>query len=411
MRRTLPTRRGKVRNPLAYVVLLLFAMLVIGALVLMYKMQGEELDARYGQASGRSAQASVNGVGILAGLFKEHGHRVSSWSRLSPALQKRADTIVWFPSDVQQPSAEARAWLDGWLGAKPGRTLIYVSRDFDAEPGYWAKVVPGAPPELASEFAAEQARATGDFTITRQPLAAKEDWGWFTIDGTLKHRQVITLEGVPRWLEGVDPKKTEIELNGRLIPPSRFSELDEVLLESEGEPLVWSEKYANPNWGSEQYSHLIVVANGSFLLNLPLVNHEHRKLASALVREIGPQQHVVFLETDGDPEVSDEDPQVSPPSATKLLGIEPFNRILLHLALVGIIFCFARWPIFGRPREEPPAPLSDFGEHISSLGELLSLADNRELAWQRVQQYQQIQRPDARAPKPPEPPAPSRTTE
>ena len=40
----------------------------------------------------------------------------------------------------------------------------------------------------------------------------------------------------------------------------------------------------------------------------------------------------------------------------------------------------------------------------------LSLAGNRELAWQRVQQYQQIQRPDARAPHSPEPPAPPRNT-
>jgi hypothetical protein len=68
----------------------------------------------------------------------------------------------------------------------------------------------------------------------------------------------------------------------------------------------------------------------------------------------------------------------------------------------GIIFCFARWPIFGRPRTEPPAPLSDFGEHVSSLGELLSMAGNKELAWQRIQQYQHIQRPEARASKPPE---------
>ena len=407
MRRTLAARRGEVRNPLAYVILGVLAIAVIGILLVIYKLQGEELDARYGRASGASGQVSVNGLGMLAGLFKEQGHRVRSWSRLSPALDERADTIVWFPSDVQKPSDEAIDWLEDWLFAEPGRTLIYVGRDFDAAPGYWAKVAPGAPAEVASEFAREQGRATGDFTITRQPLAGSDDWTWFTSEGTLKHRQVTTLDGVPRWLEGVDASKTEIELNGRLVPPSRFGGMDEVLLESEGEALAWSEKFLNPNWNPGEHSQLIVVANGSFLLNFQLVNHEHRKLAAALVREIGPKQHVVFLESDGDPEISDEDPQVGPPSATKLLGIEPFNRILLHLALVGIMFCFARWPIFGRPREEPPAPVSDFGEHVASLGELLSIAGNRELAWQRVQQDHQSQRPDARAPQPPQPPAPS----
>ncbi len=45
-------------------------------------------------------------------------------------------------------------------------------------------------------------------------------------------------------------------------------------------------------------SQLLVVANGSFLLNAMLVNHEHRKLAGKLVDAIGPGgRDVVFLES------------------------------------------------------------------------------------------------------------------
>ncbi len=387
-------RRGEVRNPLSYVALAIVALMVIGGMVLLYYVQGEELEARYGLASGHQGQVSVNGVGILAGLFKREGHRVTSWPRLSPALYERADTIVWFPSSLDKPSDEVIEWLETWLFDQEGRTLIYVCRDFDAEEGYWKQVSPGAPPEVAAEFALKQTKA--DFKITRQGLPASEDWTWFTMEGALKPRQVTTLDGTPNWLVGVDPTQAEIELNGRLAPPKDRTEDEiQVLLESQGDALAWREEFLG--------SQLIVVANGSFLLNLQLINHEHRKLAAALVREIGPKQHVVFLEADGDPDVSDEDPELTPPSATKLLAIAPFSHILLHLAIVGIIFCFARWPIFGRPREEPPAPLSDFGEHVSSLGELLSLAGNRELAWERVRQYQRIQRPDARGQKPPDP--------
>jgi hypothetical protein len=322
-------------------------------------------------------------------------------------LRERADTIVWFPSDLEKPSDEAIDWLQNWLLEEPGRTLIYVGRDFDAEPGYWKKVSPGAPTHLASEFATRQSNAQGNFTITRQALKPSEDWSWFTLEGTLKQRDVRTLDGASRWLAGVDPTKVEIELHGRLIPPEdRFTDIDEVLLESEGDALVWSEKFWNIGWGEGQHSQLIVVANGSFLLNLQLVNHEHRKLAAALVREIGHKQHVVFLEAAGNPDISDKDPQPRLPTAAQMLGIAPFNRILLHLAVVGIIFCFSRWPIFGRPREEPPAPLSDFGEHVSSLGQLLALAGNRELALARVQHYQQSQRPEARGHLPSAPSAP-----
>jgi hypothetical protein len=237
-------RRGEVRNPLAYVALGVVAIVLIGGMVLIYAMQGEELANRYGAASGHDGVVSVNGVGILAGLFREAGHRVSSFPRLSPTLHKRADTIVWFPSDAQKPTDAARDWLDQWLSEQPGRTLIYVGRDFDAEPGYWQKVSGSVPAELASEFARRQAKAAGNFTIVRQALPAKpDDWHWFTLDGTLDHRQVTTLSGVPRWTAGVDPARLEIELNGRLAPPhDRFTDMDEMLLESEGDALVWSEK-------------------------------------------------------------------------------------------------------------------------------------------------------------------------
>ena len=402
-----PDRRGEVRDPMAYVVLAIIAILLVAAGIWYYLSLGEELQTRYGTASGQYGHISVNGAGILGGMFKQAGHRVSSWPRLSPALWERADTIVWFPDDVQKPSDDVIQWLGDWLFDEPGRTLIYVGRDFDAEPGYWNKVAPGAPVAVAPEFARRQTKAASDFSITRTPLPASEDWTWFTMEGTLKQRSVTTLAGALRWLAGVDPSKVEIELHGRLIPPEdRFGDPDEVLLESEGDALVWSEKYLSRAPNSDRHSQVIVVVNGSFLLNFQLVNHEHRKLAAALVREIGPNQHVVFLEASGSPTVSDKDPQARFPTAAQLLGIAPFNRILLHLALVGIIFCFSRWPIFGRPREAPAAPLSDFGEHVSSLGELLALAGNRELALARLQHYHQTQRPEARGQKPPAPAAP-----
>ena len=68
-------------------------------------------------------------------------------------------------------------------------------------------------------------------------------------------------------------------------------ELAEPLLEGDGEPLVWA-------WRPyEDGGRVILVANGSFLLNLPLVNHEHRKLAASLIAEAGEPGEVVFLES------------------------------------------------------------------------------------------------------------------
>jgi hypothetical protein len=359
----------------------------IAPLLLLTTGCAEELITDYGERGTVVGQASVNGTSVLGDLFKAAGHQVGSWHRLSPGLWERADVIIWFPDDALEPSDEAMQWLEDWLYDAPGRTLIYVGRDFDAAPGYWKKVAPGATGAHVAEIARLQAEAQADYQVDRGALPSDADWGWFTMQGTLKPRQVRTLDGAAEWLEGVDPQKVEIELNSRIVPPEDyFGEPVEVLLESEGDALVTRAELGQ--------SQLIVVANGSFLLNLPLVNHEHRRLAAALVRQVGKDKKVVFLESSSHPLVSDEDPEFRMPTGLELFGVKPFNQILLHFAVLGIIFCFVRLPLFGQPREEPRPALSDFGQHVASLGELLALTGDRRYAWDRLMHYQQTVRRD-----------------
>ena len=78
-------------------------------------------------------------------MFTRAGHKVFSWRRLSPRLSERADAIVWFPDDFEPPTPEVRRWLEDWLIEEPGRTLIYVGRDFDAARWYWKKIQPDVP--------------------------------------------------------------------------------------------------------------------------------------------------------------------------------------------------------------------------------------------------------------------------
>jgi len=132
------------------------------------------------------------------------------------------------------------------------------------------------------------------------------------------------------------------------------------------------------------------VANGSFLLNLPLVNHEHRKLAAKLIGEVPPGKNVVFSESGpGSPPIRDKDPVDAMPTGWEMFNIWPTNWILLHLAIVGVIFCFSRWPIFGLPKEGPAASNSDFGRHIDALGDLLKRSHDRSYAMSRILNYRQ----------------------
>jgi len=347
----------------------------------------ERMDTVYGQRKGVMATRSVNGTVVLGEMFEQAGHKIFSWFTLSPRLEQRAQCIVWFPDDFQPPSEDVCEWLEDWLLAAPGRTLIYVGRDFDAAVAYWRTIRPGAPADQQAEVRRRLSAAKGDFRNRRGQLANSDDCRWFSIEGRYRPRTVRSLQGEPRWLEGVDPSQIEIELAGRLVPP----EGTEVLLRSKTDVLVARKPFPE----EQPQSQLIVVQNGSFLLNLQLVNHEHRKLAGKLIDQVGPPgQTVVFLESyPGGPLISDQDPSASTPSGLKIFNIWPTNWILMQLAITGIIFCFWRFPIFGRPHQPEPDALTDFGKHIQALGELLQHTGDRGYATTRLLHYQQTTRP------------------
>ena len=330
------------------------------------------LDTDYGRRAGES----IAGTTVLGKMFDAAGHRVTSWRALSPRLDE-ADTIVWAPDRFEPPSSEVIAWLDDWLDGSPERELIYIGRDFSPAIAYWRQVLPGAPADQAGEIRKRLTTARTVFRIRRQPLASPQTSDWFTVDGSKKPRTVSKLSGP--WSAEVDASQARIKLHGRLTP----AEGALVLLTSERDPLV---SVQQREWAES--GRLFVVANGSFLLNLPLVNHEHRKLAGKLVSEIGQPGDVVFLESGPDsPPIRDEDPSEETPTGMEVFSIWPLNFILLHLALLGVIFAFARAPIFGIPRRLASPPLSDFARHVAALGDLLQKTQDRAYAIEQLRHY------------------------
>lgn len=391
---------------------------------------GADIATTYGQRRGAAGGPSVNGTAVFSGMFEEAGHRVITWRRLSPKLEQ-ADTIVWFPDDFQPPTLEQRQFLENWLDGQSGRTVIYVGRDYDAETDYWRQLQAVAPPDQVMEVTRRMAtaRAVHDAARARMPDAEAADW--FTLWRDEPHRQVKTIEGP--WSADIDVDDTKIELNARLGIPSeseqqawhdRDAYLDRDrpeftrLLSSKGEPLVT--RVTIDDW---QNSKLILVTNGSFLLNLPLINHEHRKLAGKLVSECSPGR-VVFLESGyGGPTVFDQEPDTQMPTGFAAFTVWPIGFILIHGAVWGILLCVALYPIFGRARGKADsqdtmavalgsmglagihasssAPASvvkaNFGKHIDALGELLELSQDRQYARDRVTYYHEHVKRDSGA--------------
>ena len=176
------------------------------------------------------------------------------------------------------------------------------------------------------------------------------------------------LAGDAAWLDGINAAKTDIELRSRITP----SKAAEVLLRSGSDAMVSRRPYDE--------SQLIVVANGSFLLNLPLVNHEHRKAGGQADRRHrpAPQNRGVS----GERRRRAAHPRQGPRRRQGATGWEVFNLwptnwILCTWPPVGILFCFSRWPIFGRAAGTETESGADFGRHIDALAEMLKRSRDR----------------------------------
>ncbi|MEQ8787672.1 MAG: hypothetical protein RIC55_15320 [Pirellulaceae bacterium] len=447
---------------------------------------GGELNTEYGVRRAPRGSGSVGGVGVLADMFEERGHRVSTWKHLSPKIREN-DVIIWAPDDLTPPTEEARKFLEDWLFAQNGRTLIYIGRDYFPEVEYWQTVREGAPAAQTETIQRRLARARVERDNRRAALPVEDPmYGrWFTLE-TAPPREVDELSGdwihqLNRQGTPVDEEKLDIQLGARLRKPTNAEiagenekgelEFDE-LLTADGEVLVqrvtfaegfippspdpeandketddsaaqdaaaeedyfyddeplFVEEYAYDMGPRTSDSQILVVANGSFLLNLPLVNSQHRLLAGELIEECEyhEQLRVAVLETDWTgANVYLAEPDM--PSYLELFTVWPLNVILLHLLGLGILACFFFAPIFGRPIDrrvltvvegrpiyvsigsESTGP-SDFGKHIEALGELMRRTGDVQYAQARLQHYQQNVRRDSgvshKKPPPTKPPVP-----
>ena len=188
------------------------------------------------------------------------------------------------------------------------------------------------------------------------------------------------LEGDAAWLDGIDATKTDIELRSRITPSRRA----EVLLRSGNDVLVSRREYDD--------SQLIVVANGSFLLNLPLVNHEHRKLAGKLIdadRAAGQDRRV-----SGELRRRAADPRRRSRrgGASTAGNLQPSGRPIGSCCIwpPSASSSASRAGRFSAGRKTcETASDSDFGRHVDALADLLKRSRDRAYAMERILNYRQ----------------------
>ncbi|MGV3609067.1 MAG: DUF4350 domain-containing protein [Planctomycetaceae bacterium] len=355
----------------------------------------QSLAVGYGRRDGTSHYTSVNGTRILAEMFRKRGDRVSTITRLTPKVAARAQIIVWFPDDFEPPTQKQREFFENWLGSHPYTTLVYVGRDYNAAPEYWRDAQAFASPADEGLIAQERAFADSSWQSERAQIADSTYGYWFTVRKGPKRVQQGTFDG--QWEGAFDPAKAKLTLSSQLaIPvPADLTGVTDApqdlkytsLLSYQGDQ--WVTSVTKEQWSG---SEILVVSNGSFLLNYPLVNPEHRKLAQQLVDYTSNgsySREVVFLQSNSrGPQVYDKEPE-DEAATTGFFRIWPINVITFHLILLGMFYCVSRSIMFGRPRDPPLENPADFGRHITALGELMQSTDNIAMAEQRISHYEQ----------------------
>ena len=378
----------------------------------------------FGAVTSPDAKRSLNGLGYHRVMWEAAGARCFTPQVLSPRLNEM-DVIVLVGQTFAPPGQAARDWLEQWLAARPGRTVIYFGRDFNAELFYRRETLsqlPAPAQPRGAELLALREAAEFNQRLGQVPDAAYCEW--FYLDSQQPEQVVRDFRG--RWA-AEHPRLTfsggQWPVHTRLLPPDdpgvqqRASEqyaarqeseplrpanaprtaasqgggasfwhpeelsdaqafqeaLDEaptseiLLAGQQGPPLLF--RLRSPRFPDSQ---IMIVANGAPLLNGTLVQPLFHRVGELLIDSCLPAERVALLAFDQRGlMISQASEQDARGAGLEMLMVWPLSAITMPAALLGIIVCASLLPILGRPQPLVHSSISDFGLHIEAIGRML----------------------------------------
>jgi hypothetical protein len=317
--------------------------------------QGPETD--YGLSRG----TSLNGTAALAEMLRQRGHTLRTAVRLTDELSAWASGIVRFAPYPGPPEADEARWFRQWLDDDPSRWLIYVARDFDAVAEYWKQIHDGisesADPARRAEAESNRAEASSwVLRLPAKPAKTGDAFDWFKVESGASPPRVCTRLGGP-WAKDVDAAAAAVWLHEAIAREPRST-----LLSGDDKALVVDKSLHGGR-------NILIVANGSFLLNEALANPARRTLALRIAEwPTGPRQQIAFVE--GSFLLNDE---AGMPTLWKLMQRLPALRwVAIQMALAALLAALARAPRLGRPRPDAVSGADRPAAHAEALGALLA---------------------------------------
>ena len=345
------------------------------------------IDTSYGRITG----SSVNGTGVFAQLLRDRGHEVRAARRLNEELADWADTIVRFaPVPGAIPREEADWYLD-WQFQASGRRLIYVCRDGSAEAEYWKAALASLPADASQaqrERIEQMLSQAGDWGSELPPpgFEAADAEVWFRLDDSQGSSSLTSTLSGP-WAEGIDPVQAALPLHRA---PELSSPSEAALLTGDDDRILvmdWS--WEDPDEDQEP-SAVLVVANGSFLLNAAVVPHARRSLTTRVADWIGSTpRNVAFVE--GSFLLGTESAMPTPWQVIR--QVPELGMVAAHFMALALVAALAHSVILGRPRPAPAPGTDRPRAHAEALGALLARMGSDRAARSLLATYRRWRRP------------------
>ncbi|MFN3189788.1 MAG: hypothetical protein ACE361_04615 [Aureliella sp.] len=394
----------------------------------------------FGVVKGVDAARSPNGLAVHRELWRTAGAKVLTPQRLSPRLDDM-DVLVFVGANYSPPGRLARLWVDEWLAAEPGRSVIYFGRDFNASTYYREETLPLLQGEERRFGRIELAeRQAEDLSLRVEAMSQGTFCDWFFLDLAPDRKDYpasrlsgpwsadlsgldgswpvgITLrEPAPGWQ---DDKPAWLTKPGAASGKSAPEALPPLLEESVTQQSVWTEgEYATADDWDEAFqdlpdsrvllstddgrplvfelthdgwarnSKILIVANGAPILNASLIQPLHRAVGTRLVEHCQPASRVGLLSYDSNGiTISSFAEQETAAAGLEVLTVWPLSAVTMPAAFLGIVVCASLIPILGRAQRLRPRSVTDFGLHIDALGKMFRDSQDDGYAKRMIRDY------------------------
>ncbi len=324
-----------------------------------------ELRTGYGRCRGLQYATSINGTAMLKHFLESQNCDVVVNRTLSPAIEN-FDLLIWAPDSWDVPSESVIERINLWLRSGQNRTLVYIGRDYDASMEYWQNVintVTGEPRELALR---ELSQSRLNWLAQSGESLQQLDCEWFTIEPGVSGNSQARLIG-----EVTDDLFVRGEVvwgERRIIPKSQSPFRIRSLIETETSEVFAFELTSRDSFANR----IIVVNNGSFLLNYPFARKSRRPLAEELLAKVSQTEYygcrVMLLESGPQGLIVSDSENVGGQLAWVVEA--PLKYIVPQIVILGVMYCFVVFPILGRPRRLVTQTESRFGRHLEALGRM-----------------------------------------